>query len=971
MGGFFIVNMAIPIEKQNRRPVKVFSGDQSLLSSWDSMFKIHGFAVNNPQARISHQFHLADNFGKRNDGGNGLSLTAEVYRYENGREVQPAWFAITEQWPAFPVLSTVPYHIGGFIGEKFDAFANSTTQVLDGLSPDERSSVSEAVHSMRYPLRLPESASDIYALFTSSSSFGIADEGKRSGTSYNFAEIEQLQAESMLRLYGQTIRMVAPERKAEVKDRFRDITTSEGTYHLLVKDKDFPDAALSLYSHLATELGRVSETESDNIDLSDTTKFFELVGTEGEVSENSDAFVFLDWYLQNRDLYAQAHNEVSEELSQKGGNPIQSIAQQKGETPFWVIIDGQKHKMFLDDSQLKIVRRDEGATIEHVIPLETPITQRGELGKVLGNEFKDQAITVIPTAIGLALNFRASGDLLLPEHGSSYMPQADKTYQRMQLLATKEQYEGLIGQNDILRVHPHAIDAMPSGIRIKLPWHLQDAFPTDQEGFTTTDQIKALWKQVSAERRLTLEEVRKATTVTQKAKILFTDGSVDLATNLAEKLDQIGDRESGLKSRSTAIMDTIKDTLDPSQRKQLGQITAYLRGQGEELPKIPGLSSEKIAELEALRHEFSELSTLSNSKPTDERILKFLVALRVRQIDASIESLEYFDSRPSLLTTYLLFGEEGVRRVITGAEVYRQETPKIEKEWFDAEGNKIVVIYDKSGENLPTNPKIAQRIAKSLDADQFDTAMVLTPTEDPNADLRVDQVCPDASVGGMCGNGTRSVGAFAFEKFGKDTIHLVTQTGEIVTGFKENDEYGAVLSATPLDIASRDLFRGIVPDELLDDDGFVSSLQQRLQERLEEDGEKDPLTQVLAFTSISGEPHLVIGLPSIEAGDNENYDQLSSVAKRVNALTIGKKLVFPNEVNVSFVTANGIGEILIATHERGGPGVTGACATGAVSIMSVLKELGQTQLIFKTPKGELDVKYEDGKYTVKGSVVKV
>lgn len=977
MGGFFIVFMPSQTEQQVKR---VFSGDQSLFSSWDSILKLYGLKRQYPDLAVEHQFHLSDNLGKRNDGGTGPALTAEVYRYEGGREIQPAWFAITEQWPAFPVLSTVPYRIGGFIGERFDSFANSTAQAFADLSNEVRKSLTEAMKSLAPTAKLPETTGDVYALLTSSTSFGIADEGRRSGASYNFSEIEKLQAQSMLQLYGQTARMAAPENRNGVKTRFKEITAPGGVYYSLVKEKSFPNAAANLYSHLDSEVGRISEVEGNGVELSDTITYFELVSSDGEISEKPEPFVFLDWYLKNRELYATAHNEVSEELSQKGENPIQSIADQKGETPFWVIIDGQKYKMFLEDKSLKIVRRDENTTVEHVALLEEPISTRVQLGNVLATEFAGQRITVIPTAIGLSLNFRASGDLLLPEHGSSYMPQADKVYQRMQLLATKAQYEDLIGQNDILRVHPHAISAMPDGVRLKLPWHLRDAFPTDAQGYTTTENIKALWQKVCVQRRQVLEQVKQASSITEKARLLFADAGISFAFDLADRLDDVTKAESSIKTRATSVMDEIKADTDPKKRKQLGQVSSYMRGQSEELPDSETLTVQRREEIEALRVGFQAFSETTGTRLADERVLKFLVAVRARQLDASIESLEYFDSRPSLLTIYLLFDEGGIRNVVNNTEVYRQETPKIEKAWFDAEGNKIVVIYDPSGDNIPTNRKVAQKIAKVMGKDGFDTTMVLTPTQNQDADFRVDQVCLDGSVGGMCGNGVRAVAMYMKETTGSNFTRLVTETGELVTGFSSQDEFGALLQTTSLDSNNRDRFKGIVPDELLEDEKFIATLPRRLQRQLYNqagsevrDSHVRAGSNVFDFTSISGEPHLVIGLPGFvldEIGDYSGY--LGYIAGKMNGMKADNgKPVFPNEVNVSFVTVSDQGEYRIATHERGGPGLTGACATGAVSIMSILRSIGHREVNFQTPSGRLRVEYSKGTYSVKGNVKKV
>jgi diaminopimelate epimerase len=255
--------------------------------------------------------------------------------------------------------------------------------------------------------------------------------------------------------------------------------------------------------------------------------------------------------------------------------------------------------------------------------------------------------------------------------------------------------------------------------------------------------------------------------------------------------------------------------------------------------------------------------------------------------------------------------------------------------------------------------------------------MVLTPTQDPEADFRVDQVCLDGSTGGMCGNGARSIAAFADEKLGLPKIEMVTATGERVTGFKDTEgEYAALLSVTALDADSKDRFKGIIPDQLLDDPEFIATINQQLQDQFASIDQaavniNNPLNRVFGFVSVSGEPHLIIGLPQLKSPDDPDYSMITNIARSMNSITSKGKSVFPNEVNVSFFAPGNDSRIQIATHERGGPGVTGACGTGSVAIMSVIHELGETEALFKTPQGELGVSYANGKYTVKGTVTKL
>lgn len=942
---------------------RVSSGDQSLFSSWDSLFKLSGYRRNGGSTPIDHQFHLADSFGKRNDNGTGFSLTNEAYRYREGKEIQPAWFAITEQWPAFPVLSTVPYRIGSLIGERFEAFARESAQTLSSLPDEKKSAVETAMDVLGYAPRVPSSTDDIYELLTASSSYGIADEGKRSGTDYNFAEIEAVQWRSMQRLYAEIASLLPADEKEGLKARFKNIVDPQGEYYPLIKDKPFPQAAEALFPKLAAKVEEISGVATGEITPEDTSAYFQLISPTGEINGNPDAFVFLDWYLQNRELYTMAHNEVSDEISQKGGNPIHSVSAQGGETPFWVIINGKKHKLFIKEKDVVVSKRNGTEMEKTTLSVDALPTTHEALGELLAREYEGKAVTVIPTAIGLALHFRAGGDMLLPEHGSSYIPQVNRVYERLLLLANRAQTETLFPQNDIIRVHPHAIASLPDGRLLRLPWHLQDVFPIDGEGFTTTDAIKASWQAVLEERRQTVERVKEASSTAEKARILFQEGDIALIDSIVKRLGDISEKEAALKPATAALMDAFKAGLDKRDLKQLGGISAYIRGQKDELPDNNALIAEKIGEIKALRAQFQEIAALAEGKEADEQILKFFIALRVRQLDASVESLEYFDSRPSLLSIYLLFGEEGVRNVIHSSEVYREETPKpIQKAWYDAEGNKIMVLLDKTGENSPARKKIAQKIARNLAEDSFDTAIVLAPTDNPEADFRMDQVCMDASVGGMCGNGVRSVARFAHEQWGMERVRLVTETGEIVEGFFDGEHYGAILHATPLSRETANQFKGLLTEETLASVVNGNAWEKKIQQAINTVAYEGEEVMVLSVVSISGEPHVVLSVPYL---DFIPLNELSEIAAAINYIGM-----FPQKTNVTFVMQNNSG-FQIATHERGGPGITGACGTGAVSAMSILKEHGYTDVVFRTPAGHLRVESDGTSYVVRGKVAEV
>lgn len=952
----------------------VFSGDQQVFSSWDSMIKLAGYASSGKSGQVIHHFHLADGFGKSANGQTEPHLTNETYRYQDGKEIQPAWFAITEMWPIFPELSTVPHALGRIIGEKFDDFAHNFAAVQSKISDEQKSAIQSVMTTLGFRTHIPRTADEMYEMLTSSTSYGIADGKDVSGSAYNFCDIEDLQKKSMLKLHRDTASRAPESERAGVRARFDELVREDSKLFQAVKNKSFPQLARNVFQYGAQRLEELTGVDITATQLEDTTEYFELIDKNGEISKKPEAFAFLDWYLQNKELYNTAHNEVSEEISQHGGNPIQTLASHKGETPFWIIVDGQKHKLSLHKNAIGIVKREQGQSVEITIPTDTTINSHRELASAIKQAYEGKEVTVIPTALGLALQLRAQGTLLLPEHGSSYVPQLNKTYERMLLVASKKEYKDLIPQSDIMRIHPHGIKSLPDGAKIKLPGHLKGTFPVDEDGFTLTDDIKKTWEEVVAQRKTALEASGEAHKMTEKARILFEGSRISEVDLLLDQIDAAETAVDALKPEMTEVLDIVKSGLDKSQMRSIRDISSFIKADLDTLsPEIETLVESQRTQIDNLRVRFKQLKGIIAEKKLNEQILTYFVALRTRQFQASTESLEYYDARPSILSVYLLFGEQGVRNLIENTTSYEDKTPKpIDKKWYDAEGNRITVIADSSGANDPQKKRLAGHIANNLARDGFDTAMVLLPTTDDEADFRIEQVCQDGSIGGMCGNGIRAVARYAHDTWGTSSIKLITKSGDRVEGFFDGEKYGAALNSVQLHPDTKDAFKEIIPEKVLNDTQLVENLRDILQSEVNTNTVYGETAKVMSVASISGEPHVVVALNrSISEFDEETLNIMIQIANSINSTQIKKVgQIFPNDVNVSFV-ARKEEEFYIATHERGGPGITGACGTGSVAILDSIKPHRIEDVIFRTPAGTLHVQAKGATYVIKGDVQEV
>lgn len=945
---------------------KILSGDQAAFSHWDSVIKLAGLQRHVQDSggdyTVYHQFHLIDGIGRHNDETPAqFHVTNEYFLHRDGREVQPSWFAVADAMPFITLETISPRKVGAVLNRKFDQVAEDIVDILPEVDDQTKQKISQTSAQIGVEPTIPADKPAVYKKLTESNWYGIVDAEGHSASVYNFADIGPAQRELTRILYRELRGVVAPENRRAMQDRFRQLVGTEGTVYPTIKDKTLSEASEAIYRLIAPEIKRITGVDISTVLLGESTDYATLPGSSEEYrGDEAERFLFLDWYLQHRDLYDRAHNKVAEVLSKKGENPINTIAVKKGEVPFWIVNQGKKHKLFIQcneqGTQTEIVFGDRR------IKLVAPVTDHKQLAEVLSSNFPDELFAVAPTAIGLLFQIRANGTVLLPERGSTYTNQANMVWHEIaQQAATKDLLP--IMQNNTIRVHPHTVAALPDNQRIKLPSYVRAGFPTDEEGYTTTDAIKTQWQELIEARNTVTAAAVQAKTLPEKAAILFAGNEFQHVHEVASQLQQMQDQELKLAEQRSGVMSAMRQSLQKNEMRRLGDIGKYIEGNASSLPDGLSIPEELVAQIETTRAAFAAEDIDPHHKKQLETILSYYIALQYKMLEGGVEALEYFDARPSLMTLYLLFGEDVVRNIIANAEVYVEETdvePIIDTAEVNAEGNNIYVVEDKLGwakADSHKRERFIQSLVTHLRESNLDTATIITHPSDDEADYDLVIVEKDGSISNMCGNGVRAVAYYMAERYNYPEVKLKSKAGEIVVGFKEDEgTYGARLSEIViLGSESTTRFSDLLSEDIANCDKPLVTIR----ELADQAGVRVP---IISVRHVLQEPHMIVGLP--ENTDREALRQEASALMTL-ADANGNK-VFPNGININFAGRTEETFYLL-TYERGVDDFTGSCGTGAVCTASLAMEnLGVDTVTFTTGSGHIRVSYESGHYIIHG-----
>ncbi|MGL4518187.1 MAG: diaminopimelate epimerase [Phocaeicola sp.] len=192
----------------------------------------------------------------------------------------------------------------------------------------------------------------------------------------------------------------------------------------------------------------------------------------------------------------------------------------------------------------------------------------------------------------------------------------------------------------------------------------------------------------------------------------------------------------------------------------------------------------------------------------------------------------------------------------------------------------------------------------------------------------------DGSEAMMCGNATRCIAKFVYEKglTSKKEITLETLSGIKVLKLHLKEE---IVTEVTVDMGE---------PQLKNSKQLATATGEMVAELIEVEGTKYVGTYVCM-----GNPHLVIFVDDI---------------KNVNLPEVGPKLehhpLFPERVNVEFVEVLADGSLRMRVWERGS-GITMACGTGAcaTAVAAVLNQKAGRESIIRMDGGNLTIQWKE------------
>ena len=213
------------------------------------------------------------------------------------------------------------------------------------------------------------------------------------------------------------------------------------------------------------------------------------------------------------------------------------------------------------------------------------------------------------------------------------------------------------------------------------------------------------------------------------------------------------------------------------------------------------------------------------------------------------------------------------------------------------------------------------------------------------ADFRMRMFNADGSEGKMCGNGTRCIGKYVYDKGLTDKTCVTLETLSGIKTLELHVENGAVASVT-VDMGKAILSAPEIP--------VAADTPTVIGRTLAVAGGEHTVTCVSM-----GNPHCVVFTKGIADLD------LAAIGPRFE-----NDPIFPERVNTEFVTANDDGSFTMRVWERGS-GETWACGTGACAVCVAAVENGLAargeDVIIHLRGGDLTIRYEtDGTVRMTG-----
>jgi len=264
-------------------------------------------------------------------------------------------------------------------------------------------------------------------------------------------------------------------------------------------------------------------------------------------------------------------------------------------------------------------------------------------------------------------------------------------------------------------------------------------------------------------------------------------------------------------------------------------------------------------------------------------------------------------------------------------------------------------IYINCFEETVESPEeLAVRLSDRHFGIGADGLILIKPSD--RADCFMDMYNADGSRGKMCGNGIRCVGKYIYEHgiAKKPTLAIDTLSGIKTLELKIEDD--KVVAAT-VEMGAPILDAPMIPTTIRES-GFIIDMPIRLPGFYDADGSRyigpdvsemgcSPMELNITCVSM-GNPHAVIVV-----------DDPSTFPVRKIGSFLEKHPVFPEGVNVHFISIQDESHITIRTWERGS-GETLACGTGNCASLVAATLLGKCsgEAEMTTLGGKLHIKWD-------------
>nr|WP_308113418.1 diaminopimelate epimerase [Alicyclobacillus tolerans] len=253
-------------------------------------------------------------------------------------------------------------------------------------------------------------------------------------------------------------------------------------------------------------------------------------------------------------------------------------------------------------------------------------------------------------------------------------------------------------------------------------------------------------------------------------------------------------------------------------------------------------------------------------------------------------------------------------------------------------------------------PKLAVAVSDIRKGVGSDGLILIGPSENPaEADVQMRIFNADGSEAETCGNGLRCVAKYAYERGYVPNPEFRIETKAGIVKALVHVEAGNHVNRVTIDMGPPAIGASAVG--ALSSELVGSNVVQGKDDAVIEVGN----TAVLGTLVSMGNPHFVSFVDDAAAVD------VASIGP-----VIEKHPLFPNRINVEFVTPKTRQELDFRVWERGS-GITFACGTGACAsvVAGIHKGVLDQRVTVHLLGGDLDIEMKDGRVLMTGEAVHV